>query len=445
MALYLDAIGEIEHVLKKCNNNTYIKICNIIEYIVKNYKGIKDGTFEDKKNILKKNKTRNNDTNSKKDKANDMMNNSIRNYFKVVKKSNEINDNNNKINNITTTDGVDALNDKNSLVDKQIMPLINIFFFFGNFNIIIIIYYIIQKINLFNNSMFISDSSEKNMTIGNSINTNASKDYILYDNKNMTHIMCSQLKNNNHINDILKKILSYNFNSFKIFILESFDSLSEQNKKIFMNKIIKNKNLIFIHSSVYINSVYINNCLYVRVPRPDKVHFNLHILSILKSKYDINIYDDIEKKEYLFTILNNCNYDLTQILTIIYFIKINDFPDINKVNKLIINSNIKKLINTIHNLSISNNSLNVIRNILYTILYTYNFNIHTFLNLFCKQLVAYHRNDNNYKKELYTLFSEYSYYCILHDNHICSLENMTTQIILLEQKYVHTLDKYVLT
>ncbi|CRG95438.1 conserved Plasmodium protein, unknown function [Plasmodium gallinaceum] len=406
MNFHLNIFEEIEAILEKCNNETYLKIVKIIDYVVKNYTDTNNEI--QKKNVLKKKKNKNNINES----------NSIKNYFKVLKKEST------KI----TDDNVDQKNDYNSIIKKNSVSIINVFFFYGNFNVVIIIYYVIFKLKLFNSDLFIND------------NTN-NEDYIIYKNKNIIHIMCSKLNSQslNGINEIINEILATKLNSFKIFILESFDNLNEQYRRIFMNKITKSTNLIFIHSSIYLNDIFLNNCLYIRIAKPNRISFNNYILSMIEKKYKINNFN--EKKEYLLNVLKNCNFDLTLILTIIYLIQLNNFPDISKIIKLIVNTNIKKLIKIIHKCIISNNCLFLIRNILYNILETYNFDIHTFLNTLCKNLTSFHKNDDNYKKEIYSLFSEYSYFCSLHDNHICSLENLCSKIILIEKKYVNTLNE----
>ncbi|CRG98833.1 conserved Plasmodium protein, unknown function [Plasmodium relictum] len=410
MNFYLNIFEEIETILEKCNNETYLKIVKVIDYIIKNYTNA-DIEIQ-KKNIFKK----------KKNKKNSNENNSIKNYFKVLKKESTNN----------TDDNSDYKNNYNNINKNNYIPIINIFFFFGNFNVILIIYYVIFKLRLFNNNLFIND------------NTN-NEDYIIYRNKNIIHIMCSRLNDHdlNSINEIINEMLITKLNSFKIFILESFDILNKQYRKIFMNRVIKSTNLIFIHSSIYLSDIFLNNCLYIRITKPNVILFNNYILSMIESKYEINDFN--EKREYLLNVLKNCNFDLTLILTIIYLIQLNNFPDINKIIKLIVNTNIKKLINTIHKCVISNNCLFLIRNILYNILETYNFDIHTFLSAFCKNLTSFHKNDDNYKKEIYSLFSEYSHLCALHDNHIFSLENLCSKIILIEKKYTNTLNESDIT
>ncbi|CAD2096908.1 conserved Plasmodium protein, unknown function [Plasmodium vinckei] len=468
MNFYLNVFEEIENILEKCNHDTYLKICNAIEYIKKNYKGEIDELAIPNKKFSKKKKNNNaNDINNLNSKVNNITIenanhnktkrgrkgakiecvNSIRNYFKVVKpEQNDLNG--------TDTNTNTVIGDNNN---KTVSP-INIFFLYGNFNIIIIIYYILYKLNLFNDNLFINDNnktsyaSNSNNSI-NIINNSNSPDFSIFNNKNISHIICLQLKDNflDNINDVLKDMLTIpKSNSFKIFIFEAFHFLPVQFRKIFINKAMKSKNLIFIHSNSYLSDSFISNCLYIRIPKPNQDLFNNHILSVMQKKYKVDFYKNETKnnniqneniqdlKQYTENAINSCNYDLPLILVIIYLIQLNNFPDINKIIKLIINSNIKKLINTIHKCIMSTHSFISIRNILYSILLTYNFDIHNFLNIFCNQLISFHKYDDNYKKELYSLFSEYSYYCAIHDNHICTLENLVLKIITIEKKYVDT-------
>ncbi|SOV75287.1 conserved Plasmodium protein, unknown function [Plasmodium reichenowi] len=274
-------------------------------------------------------------------------------------------------------------------------------------------------------------------------NTYNNKDHIIYHNKCITHILCSQLMylDMNSFNQAIQDIVKTNkYKLLRVIILETFDSLNEYYRKFFLNKLKKCNVLIFIHSTHSLNDTFLHNCLYIRIPKPDKILFNNHILDFLKTNYKINNLNN-QKKKYIINVLNYCNFDLPLILALLYIIQLHKYPDIKKIIKLIINSNIKKLINVIHKCIISNNSFFVIRNILYNILYTYNFHLHNFLNTFCKELAAYHKNDNNYKKDLYALFSKYTYITSMHDMHICSLENLCSNIILLEKKYAKTFNE----
>ncbi|ETW45279.1 hypothetical protein PFNF135_00201 [Plasmodium falciparum NF135/5.C10] len=303
-----------------------------------------------------------------------------------------------------------------------------------------------------NNSNNINSSSNNNSGVyhylpsqkyNNKYNTYNNKDHIIYHNKCITHILCSQLMylDMNSFNQAIQDIVKTNkYKLLRIIILEAFDSLNEYYRKNFLNKLKKCNVLIFIHSTHALNDTFLHNCLYIRIPKPDKILFNNHILDFLKTNYKINNLNN-QKKQYIINVLNYCNFDIPLILALLYIIQLHKFPDIKKIIKLIINSNIKKLINVIHKCIISNNSFFVIRNILYNILYTYNFHLHNFLNTFCKELAAYHKNDNNYKKDLYALFSKYTYITSMHDMHICSLENLCSNIILLEKKYAKTFNE----
>ncbi|EAA20871.1 hypothetical protein [Plasmodium yoelii yoelii] len=381
MNFYLNVFEEIENILEKCNHDTYLKICKTIEYIKKNYKGEIDELAIPNKKFSKKKKNNNvNDINNLNSKVNNITIendnhnkmkkgkkggkmecvNSIRNYFKVVK---------HELSHLNGSDTIanTAIGDNNN--NKTVSP-INIFFLYGNFNIIIIIYYILYKLKLFNDNLFINDnnrtsyaSNNNNNNNVNIINNSNNPDFSIFNNKNISHIICLQLKDNflDNINDILKDLLTTpKSNSFKIFIFEAFHFLPVQFRKIFINKAIKSKNLIFIHSNSYLNDSFISNCLYIRIPKPNRDLFNSHILSVMQKKYKIDFYTNKTKnnnipneniqdlKQYTENAINSCNYDLPLILVIIYLIQLNNFPDINKIIKLIINSNIKKLINTIH-------------------------------------------------------------------------------------------------
>ncbi|SBS80834.1 conserved Plasmodium protein, unknown function [Plasmodium ovale] len=488
MNFYLNVLEEIEYILEKCNSDTYAKISRVIEYIARNYKGADDEPVAHKGSTSKRKKSSSSASNSgslsggrrsiqrvtsgKREKGGEKElegTNSIRNYFKVIKREPDNMDHGDVTAGVNAGSNADANVNSNEVriypcvVRKKDFPLINIFFLYGNFNVVIIIYYIIHKVNLFNTSLF---TNESGANVANSANGNkysggggkntgggcipcgvgvGNRDFLLYHNKYVTHVLCSQLRSKNlsDINEVLKEILSCKINSFKIFILESFDFLPEQFRKIFMNKIIKNKNLLFIHSSVYLNDIFLSNCLYIRIPRPDKILFTEHILSIAEKKYCIDLFsNNCSKRNYLINVVNNCYYDITLILTMLYIVQRNKFPDIKKMNRLVINTNIKKLINTIHKCTISSYSFFFVRNIFNSILYTYNFDMDTFLTIFCKQLTAHHKDDDNYKKEIYSLFSQYSYYCSLHTNHLCSLENLTSKVILIEKKYLSTLNPY---
>ncbi|SOV10314.1 conserved Plasmodium protein, unknown function [Plasmodium gaboni] len=288
-----------------------------------------------------------------------------------------------------------------------------------------------------NNGVYHNVDNQKH---NNKYNTYNNKEHIIYHNKCITHILCSQLMylDMNSMNQAVQDIVKTNkCKLLRVIILESFDSLNEYYRKIILNKLNKCNVLIFIHSTHSLNDTLLHNCLYIRIPKPDKTLFNNHMLDFLKTNYKINNFNN-QKKQYIINVLNYCNFDIPLILTLLYIIQLHKFPDIKKIIKLIINTNIKKLINVIHKCIISNNSFFVIRNILYNILYTYNFHLHHFLNTFCKKLVTYHKNDNNYKKDLYDLFSKYTYITSLHDMHICSLENLCSNIILLEKKYAKT-------
>ncbi|SOV10484.1 conserved Plasmodium protein, unknown function [Plasmodium sp. gorilla clade G2] len=310
-----------------------------------------------------------------------------------------------------------------------------------------------KKNNNNNNSNNINNSSSSNnngvyhnvdnQKHNNKYNTYNNKEHIIYHNKCITHILCSQLMylDMNSMNQAVQDIVKTNkCKLLRVIILESFDSLNEYYRKIILNKLNKCNVLIFIHSTHSLNDTLLHNCLYIRIPKPDKTLFNNHMLDFLKTNYKINNFNN-QKKQYIINVLNYCNFDIPLILTLLYIIQLHKFPDIKKIIKLIINTNIKKLINVIHKCIISNNSFFVIRNILYNILYTYNFHLHHFLNTFCKKLVTYHKNDNNYKKDLYDLFSKYTYITSLHDMHICSLENLCSNIILLEKKYAKTFNQ----
>ncbi|SOV20598.1 conserved Plasmodium protein, unknown function [Plasmodium sp. DRC-Itaito] len=291
-----------------------------------------------------------------------------------------------------------------------------------------------------NNGVYHNVDNQKH---NNKYNTYNNKEHIIYHNKCITHILCSQLMylDMNSMNQAVQDIVKTNkCKLLRVIILESFDSLNEYYRKIILNKLNKCNVLIFIHSTHSLNDTLLHNCLYIRIPKPDKTLFNNHMLDFLKTNYKINNFNN-QKKQYIINVLNYCNFDIPLILTLLYIIQLHKFPDIKKIIKLIINTNIKKLINVIHKCIISNNSFFVIRNILYNILYTYNFHLHHFLNTFCKKLVTYHKNDNNYKKDLYDLFSKYTYITSLHDMHICSLENLCSNIILLEKKYAKTFNQ----
>ncbi|SOV73656.1 conserved Plasmodium protein, unknown function [Plasmodium sp. gorilla clade G3] len=291
-----------------------------------------------------------------------------------------------------------------------------------------------------NNGLYHSADNQRH---NNKYNTYNNKEHIIYHNKCITHILCSQLMylDMNSFNQAIQDIVKTNkYKLLRVIILESFDSLNEYYRKLILNKLKKCNVLIFIHSTHSLNDTLLHNCLYIRIPKPDKKLFNNHMLDFLKTNYKINNFNN-QKKQYIINVLNYCNFDIPLILTLLYIIQLHKFPDIKKIIKLIINTNIKKLINVIHKCIISNNSFFVIRNILYNILYSYNFHLHKFLNTFCKKLTTYHKNDNNYKKDLYALFSKYTYIISMHDMHICSLENLCSNIILLEKKYTKTFNQ----
>ncbi|ANQ06615.1 Uncharacterized protein PCOAH_00008270 [Plasmodium coatneyi] len=463
MNLYLNVLHEIEAILQRCNGDVYQKVRKINEYIRKNYGEDQEEVVARKRSTGARKKRANSRRRDEKDTGVAKLTtkqtakqvaklttrqtaklatkqgenaNSIKNYFKVVKRESPSPNPHN-----ADTHAEDAKTETSSQMErkknKSTIPLINTFFFYGNYNIIIIIYYIIHKVKLHNEEdIFWSDSHHGGSPNG------GDKDFIIHSNKNVTHIMCPQLKDNDvkGLNELVNEIISYKLNSLHIFIVESFNSLNRQFRKMFMGKISKSKNIIFIHSSVCLNDISLANCLYVRIPKPDKLLFISHFLHLSEDKYNIDIYDK-ERRDYVENMISSCNYDIPLILTMLYFIKINNFPELKKVIKLIINTNVKKLVCIIHKCVISKSSLFLIRNILYSILYTYNFDMDNFLTLFCKQLISFHKDDDNYKKEIFSLFSEYSYYCSLHDNHICSLESLASKVILLEQKYITTLNR----
>ncbi|EUD66876.1 hypothetical protein C922_02861 [Plasmodium inui San Antonio 1] len=462
MNLYLNVLHEIEAILQRCNGDVYQKVRKIIEYIRSNYREDQDEVLPPKRDNAAKKKRANSRRRDEKDTGAAKLTakqtakqtaklttkqtaklmtkqgenaNSIKNYFKVVKRESPPPNPNN-----ADTRAEDANTEGSSQMEKKkkknTIPRINTFLFYGNYNIIIIIYYIIHKVNLHNEENLFSNGNHH----GESPNGGA-KDFIIHSNKTVTHIMCPQLKDNDFkgLNQVVKEILTYKLNSRRIFIVESFDSLNDQFRKIFMRKRSKSKNLIFIHSSASLNDIYLANCLYVRIPKPEKVLFISHFLHLSEEKYKMDIHNK-EKKDYVENIIKSCNYDISLILSMLYFIKVNNFPDLKKIMKLIVNTNIKKVVCIIHKCVISKSSLFLIRNIFYSILYTYNFDMHNFLTIFCKQLISFHKDDENYKKEIFSLFSEYSYYSSLHDNHICSLESLASKVILLEQKYITTLN-----
>ncbi|KJP89041.1 hypothetical protein AK88_01334 [Plasmodium fragile] len=475
MNLYLNVLHEIEAILQTCNEDVYQKVRKIIEYIRKNYREDQEEVVAPKRSNVAKKKRANSRRRDEKDtsvakqpekqlatKVGTKLTtkqtakqaakltakqgenaNSIKNYFKVVKREPPSPNPHNAdtLAEDVKTEGSCEMEKKKN---KSTIPLINTFFFYGNYNIIIIMYYIICKVNLHNEEDLFSSENHHG---GGSPNGDA-KDFIIHSNKSVTHIMCPQLKDNDvkGLNELMKEIGRYKLNRLHIFIVEAFDSLNYQFRKMFMGKMSKNNNnIIFFHSTVYLNDLHLDNCLYVRIPKPDKLLFISHFLHLCEDKYNIDIHHNKDRRDYVENVISSCNYDISLILTMLYFIKLNNFPELKKIIKLIVNTNVKKLICIIHKCVISKNALFMIRNILYSILYTYNFDMHNFLTVFCKQLISFHKNDDNYKKEIFSLFSEYSYYASLHDNNICSLESLASKVILLEQKYITTLNPSYLT
>ncbi|GAB65062.1 hypothetical protein PCYB_042660 [Plasmodium cynomolgi strain B] len=400
MNLYLNVLHEIEAILQRCNGDVYQKVRKIIEYIRRNYREDQEEVVAPKKGNAAKKKRANSRRRDEKDTS------AAKQPEKLATKQTA------KLTTKLTAKQTAKLTTKQTT--KQTAKLTT--------------------------KQGENANSIKNYFKVGSPNGSA-KDFIIHSNKSITHIMCPQLKDNDFkgLNQLAKEILTYKVNSLHIFIVESFDSLNDQFRKIIMNKMKKSKNLIFIHSTVCLNDIYLANCLYVRIPKPDKHLFISHFLHLSQDKYKMDIHNK-DRKEYLENIISSCNYDISLILTMLYFIKLNNFPELKKIIKLILNTNIKKLVCIIHKCVISKNSLFLIRNILYSILYTYNFDMHNFFTIFCKQLISFHKDDDNYKKEIFSLFSEYSYYTSLHDNHICSLESLASKVILVEQKYITTLN-----